>query len=494
MSGKMDRKTLVMSKILSIFASSKQSSIIYMGIHIGKIIEEELKRQGMTVLQFAEKIITSRTNVYNIFKAKYIPLNRLEIYSKALNKNLVQIIADKMEEELGRTPNITNEEYLNTISGKRMEYVRKYPDYDGKELEQTKQEREQLKQVLEEYFGKTHTKALLIVERGYTFGALEVVRQVAAKTFGSKGHTVCPSVLNNVALKSYPQKVLTDYICKNCYMSAEAIEHRLSDIYQAQQDVNKHFVCILPVEKEYPVDINFKTWDEQFFIVEYIWNRQSLLSWATDSHLHPKVIEYIRYHKPMSCMPSDYGVPSDYPVLSAFTQRHFEDASRRLEWMKPDEDYRGSYSFEKKILNFDKDTQFDDYKPLPLTRSMYIGISVDGYYWDQSVYLSADDMATLVYLYDYAVNGPLKDLDHDTFDTEFYTWLKENHPKLANAIKEDLEDSLVETITYCDGPPGLSWDLREHLNCSLPATPEECWYLYDNDYTFYMADLPERIE
>lgn len=495
MFGKMDTKSLEISKNLSIFASSKQSSTINMGIHIGKIIEEEVRRQGMSASQFADKIITSRSNVYNIFKAKHIPLNRLEIYSKALNKNLVQLIADKMEEELEQThAHNTDEEYLDAISGKRMEYVRKYPHLDGKELEQTKKEREQLKQVLEEYFGKTHTKALLIVERGYTFGALEVVRQVAAKTFGSKGHTVCPGVLNNVALKSYPQKVLTDYICKNCYLSAEAIEHRLSDIYQAQQDVNKHFVCILPVEEKTEVDKISNTWGEQFFIVEYIWNRQSLLSWATDSHLHPKVIEYIRYHQPMSFMPSDYGVPSDYPVLRAITQRHFEDASRRMEWMKPDEHYSGSYSFEKEILNFDKDTQWDDYVPLPLMRSMDIEVSVDGYLWEERIYLSADDMATLVYLYDYAVNGPLKDLDHDTLDTEFYTWLKENHPKLANAIKEDLEDTIIERITYCDGPPGKGWDLREHLNCSLPATPEECWYLFDNDYTFYMADLPERID
>jgi hypothetical protein len=37
-----------------------------MGIHIGKIIEEEVRRQGMSVLQFADKIITSRSNVYNL--------------------------------------------------------------------------------------------------------------------------------------------------------------------------------------------------------------------------------------------------------------------------------------------------------------------------------------------------------------------------------------------------------------------------------------------
>ena len=94
MFGKMDTKSLEISKNLSIFASSKQSSTINMGIHIGKIIEEEVRRQGMSASQFADKIITSRTNVYNIFKAKHIPLNRLEIYSKALNKNLVQLIAE----------------------------------------------------------------------------------------------------------------------------------------------------------------------------------------------------------------------------------------------------------------------------------------------------------------------------------------------------------------------------------------------------------------
>ena len=73
----------------------------------------------MSVLQFADKIITSRSNVYNIFKAKHIPLNRLEIYSKALNKNLVQLIADKMEEELEKLSQGNPEEFV-FVSGRML--------------------------------------------------------------------------------------------------------------------------------------------------------------------------------------------------------------------------------------------------------------------------------------------------------------------------------------------------------------------------------------
>lgn len=56
-------------------------------IHIGEIIEAEMKRQERTPAWLARKINCERTNIYYIFKQKSINTDVLLKISKALNCN-----------------------------------------------------------------------------------------------------------------------------------------------------------------------------------------------------------------------------------------------------------------------------------------------------------------------------------------------------------------------------------------------------------------------
>lgn len=56
-------------------------------MHIGKLIEEELRRQERSVSWFAKKLYCDRTNVYSIFKRPSIDTELLLRISIILNRN-----------------------------------------------------------------------------------------------------------------------------------------------------------------------------------------------------------------------------------------------------------------------------------------------------------------------------------------------------------------------------------------------------------------------
>lgn len=57
-------------------------------VHIGKVINGLVKKSGMSVVAFAEKINYSRRNVYEIFKHQTIDTGLLIKIGKVLNQNL----------------------------------------------------------------------------------------------------------------------------------------------------------------------------------------------------------------------------------------------------------------------------------------------------------------------------------------------------------------------------------------------------------------------
>jgi len=57
--------------------------------HIGHLIEQEVKRQGISATRFAEMINCARANVYNIFHRTNIDVGLLAIISKVLHRNFV---------------------------------------------------------------------------------------------------------------------------------------------------------------------------------------------------------------------------------------------------------------------------------------------------------------------------------------------------------------------------------------------------------------------
>ena len=67
-------------------------------IHIGKLIEEELRKQERSVTWFADKLCCERTNVYSIFKRQSIDTELLIRISKILHHNFFQDYRNELEE------------------------------------------------------------------------------------------------------------------------------------------------------------------------------------------------------------------------------------------------------------------------------------------------------------------------------------------------------------------------------------------------------------
>ena len=460
-----------------------------MAVHIGEIIQKEVERQGLSEEFFADKIGTTRSNVYNIYKREHFDTDQLRKIGKVLNKNLLLLVANEMEEEMAKSAG--EGEFLDSVGKLRRDFEKAKPRTHLIGGNDTAREREELKMVLEEYFKKPHVKPLLIIEVGYTFCAVEVVKQMAQAFYGNKGYAVCPKALNNVvALRSVPQPVLSDYIDKNGYGSEEAIENRLSEIYQAQQDVKKHFVCMLHVESKYEIYEALDLWKEQFFVVEYIWNRRSLLSWAVDTKQHPQLIDYIQYHKIEYGKEPDLGVGAHYPTNHAYSQQDFEYVSECLEKnmdINPLRDHYRPMRFAKEVAQFDKNEKNTGYKPISLKRTVGIGLTVNGCDIDEGIELPYDDVATLVYIYDQAVKGPLKGLDEDALDEQFFPWLQENHPILANVIIEATEEALENRMAMDDDDDYYK-SIINHYRI------DDWWSMNDdNDIKYYLGGFPDRV-
>ena len=59
-------------------------------VHIGSLIEQELRRQERSVSWFARKLYCDRTNVYKIFKKQSIDTQLLEQISIILQHNFFE--------------------------------------------------------------------------------------------------------------------------------------------------------------------------------------------------------------------------------------------------------------------------------------------------------------------------------------------------------------------------------------------------------------------
>ena len=66
-------------------------------IHIGKDIREELKRQGRSVVWFADAIHSDRSNTYKMLKKKSIDLKLLMEISELLQHDFLKECSGKLE-------------------------------------------------------------------------------------------------------------------------------------------------------------------------------------------------------------------------------------------------------------------------------------------------------------------------------------------------------------------------------------------------------------
>ena len=63
-------------------------------LHIGKIIKDELNRQGRSNIWFAHAINRSESSCYYIFKKKNIDIELLKTICQALHYDFFQILSD----------------------------------------------------------------------------------------------------------------------------------------------------------------------------------------------------------------------------------------------------------------------------------------------------------------------------------------------------------------------------------------------------------------
>lgn len=69
-------------------------------LHIGKMIEAELRRQELTVTWFSRRLHCDRRNVYDIFNRSSIDTGLLLRVSMILRTNFFQAIADALDPSL----------------------------------------------------------------------------------------------------------------------------------------------------------------------------------------------------------------------------------------------------------------------------------------------------------------------------------------------------------------------------------------------------------
>lgn len=59
-------------------------------IHIGELIQKEMKRQGRTVNWLAERVCCEKSNIYKMFRRKSLDLEQLMLVSTVLGHNFLR--------------------------------------------------------------------------------------------------------------------------------------------------------------------------------------------------------------------------------------------------------------------------------------------------------------------------------------------------------------------------------------------------------------------
>lgn len=479
---------------------------------IGQLIKEEVERQGLTADQFAKMISTSRTNVYNLFNRDNIDMELLIRVSKALHRNFFTEMASETAYLLGaEAPPATmaNLKLASLTHPLREECNAKF----FSPAEYTK-DRKSLKVVLKEYFESDHRLPLLILETGYTFGAREVVKQVAQEVFKGCGSCPCPKLIDVAKVKVMPERVLVDYIDKNTFDSLEESDKRVNELCLVQKEVTKKFVCIIhtdPFVASPNADgkVSFDQWGselgvflsryEQCFITVFSWGRRSLLSWAEDNRLHKYVVNYIRHHQAKG--QGDYqlatgnvtigsiliGLPIirrdiDYPTNYAYLQCDWEFVSKYIDQKIDLKDGLFLQGLIRDIIDFNE-MDSEKYRSTRKKPVVYFicDFSVDGFDLQDELCLDRKHFDTIGYLYNLALQTDLKGLDDDAVAEQFYPWLKEHHPMMAQVLVDAANEKLVENLA--EDP-----ELRDYIPHYSPQSIDDYWQVQEGlDYHFILS-------
>ena len=486
---------------------------------IGQLIKEEVERQGLSATQFADKICVSRTAVYNIYGQETMNSGMLAKISEVLHHNFFEELSHRVNLKLGIVSSPMANLKLHSLS----DIVENVEDGNLYATHEFAKEREGLKALLKEYFESDQSTPLLILEAGYTFGAREVVKQVASKAFPGTGSAPCPKLLDAAKLNSESAKVFIDYIDHNTFDSVEESKKRLNEICYVQSGVNKKMVCIIHTDpivtrSEKKDVLTFDQWGnemslfperhEQFFIVVYRWNRNSLLSWATDAGLHKQVLNYISKHQIPEDSRKDYqlmnirasffeillGLPPldngiDYPTAQAYMQSEWQYASDFIAAGRELDDETHLPEFIQDIIDFNKeDANRNHAAEAPKTRIVDCNVEVDGYLVEGlKLVLTEAETVELANLYHLAWQTDLKGLDeYDDMD-KFFPWLEGRNPEMAQALVDAAEAALADLLAQ-----DLEGIYTENIPHVAPQSFDDYWAVEAGlKYNIMPCDLPK---
>lgn len=78
---------------------------------IGELIEKEVRKQQLSIVEFADKIHCKRNNVYNLFARNNMDIQQLALISRVLNRNFFKELANDLD--LANEYDESEEEILN---------------------------------------------------------------------------------------------------------------------------------------------------------------------------------------------------------------------------------------------------------------------------------------------------------------------------------------------------------------------------------------------
>lgn len=64
---------------------------------IGKLIEKEVRKQQLSIVEFADRICCKRNNVYNLFTRNNMDIQQLALISKVLGRNFFKELSEDLE-------------------------------------------------------------------------------------------------------------------------------------------------------------------------------------------------------------------------------------------------------------------------------------------------------------------------------------------------------------------------------------------------------------
>jgi hypothetical protein len=119
-----------------------------------------------------------------------------------------------------------------------------------------------------------------------------------------------------------------------------------------------------------------------------------------------------------------------------------------------------------------------------------VSLIINGVKYDVTLDMLPEELfPILVYVYGNALeNGPLRDMNDEALDENFFPWLAQNHPRLADPIVYAIEEVLTELIA--DDEDGK---YRNHINYYEPSDEDDWFELGDNDIKYHIGNLTERI-